>query len=618
MITVQVQSVELVDTSSADASEMSAVRCKEADMSSDGPASDECSESQDTASSTDVRSLDTADIGVTIATVTKRVTESQKHSTDEDLTIDTHALAEIPAASENTEVKNATNSNTVSTQATTEEEMTAVCRTLPGDDVPRVEETVSETPVESESVEAIRCHGDEKLMDVAAVISQTDDKSSLPSNESLTNDTGDKRENDKIGCDNSNSAAEVKQVTDAVVSDTDKSAASGGEHVAEVMEKTDKLVSDMNKFASGDGVVEVIEATDKLVSDTGKVAADSGCVAEIMEMTDRSVLDTKEESKSLKPADTYVPVSENTKEDEDIIGTVDALTNTENAKQHSLTVQSVPTDTEEIEQKAAEVQQHSEVMDTDDDTLPSKDVVTVDDTGKMTAESVAVEAKLESREMTDMAVDDDADMSENDVSCSTELCQQPAKMAADTESGVDGSEITERTGTVVSEVMANIAPVDEQKQHVAVNEKDKPPRTDVTDEMCDVSLPESVTDLCPEESATTLKTVDTDVAVSVEATDHELNQPSAETIDIVKINAGDTETAHSSVNDADTKNTADAVVNSSSSSRVSMNLPTNSMEPCTDASSPVTSNVDYAKFGGGKSEEEEKAEMEIEPVSSSE
>jgi len=618
-IVVKDQSTESVGESSvsaADESETSAVDVASDDAdatkkladagSHDGPASDECTESQSTepqvTSFIDRQSLDTADIGEMVTKVIDSVIESQEQSMVKDLVIGAHALVEIPSRGNAEVVEDTSNSDTESMQATVEVEMSAVHHSLPSTDqsvtVHEVDESGSES-VERESVQE-RCHGDEKMID-AAVVTETDavsalneENTSLHENDNATDDTDDKHVIDTTG----EYAAEVKELRDEPVPDTGR-AASGNECAAEVMEVTDELVSDTGEVASagecvaevmevidmpvsgidkaahgGECVAEVVEVTDKLVSDTGNVASGSECVEEVMEVTDKPVFDTKDVTKSLNPIDASVSGGENVKESEDIIS--NAFTNTENIQQRSAELASATgdavSDAVKIQQEAIEVKQHAEVADMAD-VLPSKEVTdemiidTVDDTKKLTAESITADDNLQSKESTEMALHDNADVSD-----STELSQQPIETTAETGSGV-----SEKTAdSDGAEVRENVVTVDEEMKHEAVDEKDEGPHTEAA---------QSETDVCLDQS-TTLETVGGGVAASVEATGDELDQPTTRLlVDTVESVAADVQPTHSCVSSAESQHTTETVV--SSASAVSVDLPTNSVEMTIDGSSAV-------------------------------
>jgi len=475
--------------------------------------------------------------------------------------------------------------------------------------------------MERESVEE-RCHGDEKMID-AAVVTETDavsalneENTSLHENDNATDDTDDKHVIDTTG----EYAAEVKELTDEPVPDTGRAAsgnecadevmevtvsdtgevASAGECVAEVMEVIDMPVSGIDKAAhGGECVAEVVEVTDKLVSDTGNVASGSECVEEVMEVTDKPDFDTKDVTKSLNPIDASVSGGENVKESEEIISY--AFTNTENIQQRSVELDSATgdavSDAVKIQQEAIEVKQHAEVTDIAD-VLPSTEVTdemiidTVDDTKKLIAESITADDNLQSKEMTDMALHDNADVSD-----STELSQQPTETTAETGSG-DG--VSEKTADSDSaEVMENVVTADEEMKHEAADEKGP-----------DTEAAQSETDVCLDQSST-LETVGGGVAASVEATGDELDQLTTPLlIDTVESVAGDVQPTHSCVSSAESQHTTETVV--SSASAVSVDLPTNSVELTIDGSSSVGemagSKAD-AKFCEEKSAGRENEEM---------
>ena len=595
--------------------------------SHDGPASDECTESQSTepqvTSFIDRQSLDTADIGEMVTKVIDSVIESQEQSMVKDLVIGARALVEIPSRGNAEVVEDTSNSDTESMQATVEVEISVVHRSLSSTDqstVHEVEELGSES-VERESVEE-RCHGDEKMID-AAVVTETDavsalneENTSLHENDNATDDTDDKHVIDTTG----EYAAEVKELTDEPVPDTGRAAsgnecadevmevtvsdtgevASAGECVAEVMEVIDMPVSGIDKAAhGGECVAEVVEVTDKLVSDTGNVASGSECVEEVMEVTDKPDFDTKDVTKSLNPIDASVSGGENVKESEEIISY--AFTNTENIQQRSVELDSATgdavSDAVKIQQEAIEVKQHAEVTDIAD-VLPSTEVTdemiidTVDDTKKLIAESITADDNLQSKEMTDMALHDNADVSD-----STELSQQPTETTAETGSG-DG--VSEKTADSDSaEVMENVVTADEEMKHEAADEKGP-----------DTEAAQSETDVCLDQSST-LETVGGGVAASVEATGDELDQLTTPLlIDTVESVAGDVQPTHSCVSSAESQHTTETVV--SSASAVSVDLPTNSVELTIDGSSSVGemagSKAD-AKFCEEKSAGRENEEM---------
>jgi len=606
--------------SSSDGNEMSPadVASGETDVSkpaagASGPAAARESMEPAVTSSIGRPSLDAADIGEMVTEVIESAVESrEQRSVDKDWTIGAHMLVEIPPR------ENTNNSDTERPQATANMEISAVHHTLSSDVDGKVSEVVEES-----------CRGDEKMMLEEAAIVQIDavnevNRSSVTKTDSLTTDTDDKQATDTQA--GTKSVAEVRDVTDTVVSDTDKA---DGE--AEVLEMTDETVSDSSKVvSSGECVAEVKEVADKLVSGAVKVASSDESVLEVMEVSDELVSDTRDDGKSLKAVDTPVPGCDGMEEPKGIITTANVLADTENVKQHSVEIDPATGDTtgsdaEEIQQKADEVEQHIEVMDTAD-TLQSKAVtnaVVIDalnEAKEVTAESVTVEAK----EMTDVALDDDIDGTVKDVTDSSELFEQRVETVAETEEVGDVSVSKEMLDTAAAvtddsaKMAENVVSVDGVMKHAEVDgKKDELAHGKVTGGMCDVEKMTDDTDACLEQAGEP-------TAVKTKVDSDELNEKrSAQLIDMAKVDdeAGDTETAVGSVSDAGGKCGTEGSVSSASGLSSSKDLLANSVELAeSDGSSPVGKvtgcEVDV-ELCDGETEEGGKAEMPVEPLASS-
>ena len=563
VIAVKVHSTEAVSRSPLISAETSpvAVASKDSDVSKkssgDDRASDARTESQSTepevTSATDRQTVDTAGSGEMV----ESVVESREHSMDKDLTVGTNELVEIPPR-ENVEVENTTNSDMESREV----EMVAVDHHLPTEQlssVPGVEEIVSEAvavehksvaescsrdeivseavAVELESV-AESCSRDEEIVSEPVAVEHKSVAESCSRNEMIVSEpVGVELESVAEGC---SSDEEIVSEPVAVELESVAESCSRDEKVIDVaaVSQTDALSTSSEQNAS-------LQKTESSADDKSMSLCDetgcgkSECVAEVMELIDVD-------------GDERVEVTDK------LVSDVDKDASAE------------------IQQKADEVEQHAEVMDIGD-TVPSEDVTdAVDDIKEMIAESGTVEANVQSREITEMAHYEDANVSD-----STERFQQRVEMTADTDNG-DVSEL--KMSTAVSD--AAEATVDEDP----VDKQNEPRHTELIDKAT------ADTDLCQAES-TTLKAVDGGVAASLEATGYELT---TEMIDMVEADAGDTEPTHSYVD------TADALVSNASA-----------VLPTTCESSPVDESAGSEFCDDGKNEEGEKAEMTVELLTSS-
>ena len=519
VIAVKVHSTEAVSRSPLISAETSpvAVASKDSDVSKKSSGDDRASDARTESQSTEPEVTSATD-RQTVDTagsgeMVESVVESREHSMDKDLTVGTNELVEIPPR-ENVEVENTTNSDMESREV----EMVAVDRHLPTEQlssVPGVEEIVSEAvAVEHKSV-AESCSRDEIVSEAVAVELESVAEGCSSDEEIVSEPVAVELESVAESC-----SRDEKVIDVAAVSQTDALSTSSEQNAS--LQKTESSADDKSM---------------SLCDETG--CGKSECVAEVMELIDVD-------------GDERVEVTDK------LVSDVDKDASAE------------------IQQKADEVEQHAEVMDIGD-TVPSEDVTdAVDDIKEMIAESGTVEANVQSREITEMAHYEDANVSD-----STERFQQRVEMTADTDNG-DVSEL--KMSTAVSD--AAEATVDEDP----VDKQNEPRHTELIDKAT------ADTDLCQAES-TTLKAVDGGVAASLEATGYELT---TEMIDMVEADAGDTEPTHSYVD------TADALVSNASA-----------VLPTTCESSPVDESAGSEFCDDGKNEEGEKAEMTVELLTSS-
>jgi len=204
------------------------------------------------------------------------------------------------------------------------------------------------------------------------------------------------------------------------------------------------------------------------MEDTNKAAASDDRRAEVVDVTDKPVIDTNDMSQSSKPADVII-VAEDTKSE-----ATDTEATTDSIEQHSDELRTVVSG--DIEPEAAEPEQTADQPEDGSPTEDVKDVMVIDVADEM-VKRAAVENDGVAKDLIDVASSGDIEIEQTAVSCeenvaqfkdvpdSTEIAEQPMEMIAETDHGercketrdvtvIDSVEVTDSTDEIKSGVMS--------------------------------------------------------------------------------------------------------------------------------------------------------------------
>lgn len=365
------------------------------------------------------------------------------------------------------------------------------------------------------------------------------------------------------------------------------------------------------------------DATDgKDVTDKASSCSDSA--AELMEMTDQPVSVTEDKHQSLETMDTVVSDCGNMKESAEVMDT--ATASVENSGRLSVEVHDaeVVSDAEEMPLIADNDAKKPAEMIEKVDISPSKDMEDVmvidaeDETKKLRPETVTSDDSLQSKDVTDAAVDG-AEMTgkddvaqQKDVVDSSKHHQQPTEVTTEAAGGEDVSQCKAMKNVAVTDntsMTENVVTTDDSVSHLkevthmaVVVDKEEQLHTDVKDKVHTAENNMTQSD----KAADTDKCLEESTAVTQPAGMSVMLQEATEVINKVETDAEAVELIH----DSGIEHTSDA-----GDGKISVK---NSVETGVKSVSEIVVSEVNGEFHDEKTDEKEEMEMVVESVASSE